>query len=102
MKTPETLNTECVDIFLRFPINICMPHSDKPSNGYDHWKTAQGEIFYGDLKKDWVFEYGRRFGSRIEPRQQIEQKEDALQLFLIGLQVEARTRNTGVADSPRR
>jgi hypothetical protein len=34
MKTPETLNTKHVDIFLRFPTNICVSHADKLSNGY--------------------------------------------------------------------
>jgi hypothetical protein len=45
MKTQETLNTKHVDIFLRFPMNICVPHANKPSNGYGHWKIAQGKIF---------------------------------------------------------
>jgi hypothetical protein len=44
MKTPETLNTKRVDIFLMFPSNICMPCSNKQSNGYSHWKTAWGDI----------------------------------------------------------
>jgi hypothetical protein len=31
-----TLNTKRVDIFLRFAMNVCMSHTDKPSNGYSH------------------------------------------------------------------
>jgi hypothetical protein len=50
MKTTETLDTKCVDIFLKFATNICVSHADKPSNVYGHWKTARGEIFYGNLE----------------------------------------------------
>jgi hypothetical protein len=51
-ETLETLNTKHGDIFLRFPMNICVPFADKPSNGYGCWKTAQGEIFDGNLEID--------------------------------------------------
>jgi hypothetical protein len=44
MKTPETLNTNRVDIFLIFVMKICMSHADQLSNGYDHWMTLQGEF----------------------------------------------------------
>jgi hypothetical protein len=47
-----TLNAEHIDIFLRFPTNICMSHTDKPSNGYGHWKTARGKIYGGNLETD--------------------------------------------------
>jgi hypothetical protein len=68
MKTPETLDTKRVYIFLRFAMNIYVSHADKPSNIYDHWKIARGEIFDGNLKIDWVLEDRRRFGSRTEQR----------------------------------
>jgi hypothetical protein len=29
----RTLTTKLVDVFLRFPTNICVSHADKPSNG---------------------------------------------------------------------
>jgi hypothetical protein len=99
MKTPENLDTKIVDIFLKFSTNIRMPHSNKQDNGYGHWKTAWGEIFNKNLETDWVFEDGRRFGSRTEPRQQFERKEDALWSFPIRLHAEAGTRNDGAAES---
>jgi hypothetical protein len=43
-KTPEILNTKHVDIFLRFPMNICVPCSDKQSNGQGHWNTVRGKL----------------------------------------------------------
>jgi hypothetical protein len=43
-KNSRTLNTKHVDIFLRFPSNICVPCSDKQSNNYGHWRTTWGEI----------------------------------------------------------
>jgi hypothetical protein len=52
-------------------MNISVSHADKPSNAYGHWKTARGEIFDRNMEIDCVFEDGRRFGSRTEPRQQI-------------------------------
>jgi hypothetical protein len=67
MKTQEALNTKLVDVLLRFPTNTRMPHSDKQSNGYSHWKTAWGEIFEGNLETDWVFDDGRRFGLQAKP-----------------------------------
>jgi hypothetical protein len=84
-----TLNTKLVDVLLRFPTNIWVSHADRPSNDYDHWEIAWGEVFNGKLETDWVFEDGRRFGSRTESRWQIEGNEDALQSFLIGLHAEA-------------
>jgi hypothetical protein len=39
MKTLESLNTKHVDIFLSFPIIICVSYANKPSNGYGYWKT---------------------------------------------------------------
>jgi hypothetical protein len=96
MKTPETLNTQHVDIFLRIPMNICVPHADKPSNDSGHWKTARCKIFDENLETHWVFEDGGRSGSRAESRQQIEWEEDALRSFLIELQAEAGMRNAGV------
>jgi hypothetical protein len=87
IKTLETWNAWCIDILLRFPMNVCMSHADKPSNGYDLWKTIRGKIFNRNLETDWVFEGWRRSGLRIELRQQIEWEEDALRSFLIGLRV---------------
>jgi hypothetical protein len=57
-----------VDVFLRFPTNICMSHADKPNNGYGHWKTARGKKFDENLEIDWFLEDGRRFSSRMKPR----------------------------------
>jgi hypothetical protein len=62
MKTPETLNTKRVDIFLRFPTNICVFHADKPNSGYGHWKTEWGKISteiwkqieFLKTEEDWV------------------------------------------------
>jgi hypothetical protein len=47
-KTPETLNTMCVDILLRIPSNNCKPCSDNPSNSNRHCKMARGKILDGD------------------------------------------------------
>jgi hypothetical protein len=52
MKSHETLNTKLVDILLRFPTNVFMSHSDKQSNGHDHWKIALENFFGGDLEID--------------------------------------------------
>jgi hypothetical protein len=49
MTTSEALNIKRVDIFLRSPMNICMPHFDKQSDGQGHWKTARGKL----LTKIW-------------------------------------------------
>jgi hypothetical protein len=74
MKPKESLNTKCVDIFFRFPSHICVPHYDKQSSGYDHWKTACGEIFDENLETGWVFERRKevRFqnGTKIKNRRQ--------------------------------
>jgi hypothetical protein len=68
MKSQETWNTKHVDILLRFPMNICVSYVDKLSHGYGQWKTAQGEVFDGNLETDWVSKDGRRFGLRTERR----------------------------------
>jgi hypothetical protein len=52
MKSHETLNTKLVDILLRFTTNVFMSHSDKQSNGHDHWKIALENFFGGDLEID--------------------------------------------------
>jgi hypothetical protein len=65
MKTPKTLNTKCINIFLRFPTDIGVSHADKPDNAYGHEKTVGGKISDGNLETD---EDRRRFGLRIEPR----------------------------------
>jgi hypothetical protein len=93
MKTQETLNTNRIDILLRFPSNNCVPCSYKPSNSYGHYKMAWGKILGRDLETYWVFKDGRRFDSRTEPIYQIERKWDESQSLLIGLHVEVRTRN---------
>jgi hypothetical protein len=52
MKTPETLNSKHVDIFLIFPTNTYVSPANKPSNGYGHWEIALSGFFDENLKTD--------------------------------------------------
>jgi hypothetical protein len=73
MKTLETLDTKRVDSLLIFPMNICMSHADKLSNGYGHCKTARDKILGGNLQTDWVLKTGE--DSVQELNQDIKLKE---------------------------
>jgi hypothetical protein len=67
MKTPKNLNTQCVDIFLIIPMNILVPHADKPSNGYGQCNKGRGEILMeiwkqtesSDTEEELVREYNQ-------------------------------------------
>jgi hypothetical protein len=90
MKTLETLNTKDVDILLSFPMNICVSHVDKPSNGYGHWRTGEAK-FQWNLELDWAF---KDEGSiQKQNRNTDEQKENALWSFPFGCQAKARARS---------
>jgi hypothetical protein len=67
MNYPETLTIKLVDVFLRFPTDICMPHSGKQSNGYGHGETTWGEflteiwerIEFLKMEEDLVWEWNQ-------------------------------------------
>jgi hypothetical protein len=99
IKTPETLNTKHVDIFLRFPMNICVCQADKPSNGYGHWKIARGKILM-EIKKHIEFLKTEKDLVRERKQDNRLNEKRALWPFPVGLHAETEMRNPSAVDSP--
>jgi hypothetical protein len=67
MKTPEDLDTKCIDIFLRFATNMCIMPINRAmvmAIGRQHEAKSSMKIW----KQIELFDDGRRFSLRMEPR----------------------------------